>query len=773
MTTLITWLNTLATLVFFVAPNFVLAIGESGSLPWLDCIENPTFPSYCKRSQDITFSNDIPLPNKTRLGPFEISLVNKQKPQILIKGYDGQNEYTVFSTIPGQSFLAVGKGKAHFTENRGSFVLDDDLHSYCSAQVVEDIKILGDRILIEGRFTARGSNADLCNVGYSVSLILQGTQQLDFKARLINKSKVNTYNRIYLNLAAPKDEQYFGFGMQFSFANMKNRRVPILTQEQGVGRGVQPLSIGAEITNGKGVSGSWHSSYGSVPQFISSHNRSFFLKNSEYSVFDFTKESTIHIELFSPQFNGSWIIGASPKKILEHYTQYSGRMKPLPQWADQGLIIGMQGGTEKVRSALSSAKENQIPVAAFWLQDWVGKRKTSFGSQLWWNWGLDHDHYPQWSSLINDLAAEDIQVMTYINPFLVDLEERKNWQGRQLLKEAQAQDLLVKNEKGDYYPIQNTSFHAGLLDISQEKSRNWIKKVIKEEVLASGAKGWMADFGEALPMDSILANADAMTYHNQYPVEWAKINREIIMEESLDDDILFFSRSAFTQSPKYSRLFWLGDQLVSWDEHDGIKTAVTGLISSGLSGFSLNHSDIGGYTTITNPLVNYHRSEELFQRWTELNAFTAVMRTHEGNIPSANHQFDNSPSTLKHMAKFSRIFKLMRPYRRNLMNEAYLTGLPLVRHMFLEFPEDPMTYNLRYQFMLGSHVLVAPVLDQGEDEVDVYIPSGDWQHLWTGKDMTKGHHRVKASMGNPAIYFKKGHQSLKNMAVKIRKTESH
>src|SRR5215203_10922 len=112
------------------------------------------------------------------------------------------------------------------------------------------------------------------------------------------------------------------------------------------------------------------------------------------------------------------------------------------------------------------------------------------------------------------------------------------------------------------------------------------------------------------------------------------------------EDIVFFNRSGYTKSPRYSTLFWVGDQLVDWDEHDGIKSAVTGLLSSGLSGYSLEHSDIGGYTALDNPLLTYHRSKELLLRWIELGAFTTVFRTHEGNIPEVNHQIYSDRETL-------------------------------------------------------------------------------------------------------------------------------
>lgn len=110
--------------------------------------------------------------------------------------------------------------------------------------------------------------------------------------------------------------------------------------------------------------------------------------------------------------------------------------------------------------------------------------------------------------------------------------------------------------------------------------------------------------------------------------EWKK-NRLSNKPEDPEDDLVFFMRAGFRNSPKWAMLFWEGDQMVSWQAHDGIKSAVVGLLSSGLSGYAFNHSDIGGYCAVNLPFIRYTRSEELLLRWMELNSFTTVFRTHE------------------------------------------------------------------------------------------------------------------------------------------------
>jgi alpha-glucosidase len=105
------------------------------------------------------------------------------------------------------------------------------------------------------------------------------------------------------------------------------------------------------------------------------------------------------------------------------------------------------------------------------LQDWVGQRQTSFGTQLWWNWELDREHYPDWDSLREHLEARDIRLMTYINPFVCDNVGQKRNHRRNLFEEAAESGYLVKNREGEAYRIRNSSFSAGLVDLTNLEAR--------------------------------------------------------------------------------------------------------------------------------------------------------------------------------------------------------------------------------------------------------------------------------------------------------------
>jgi alpha-glucosidase (family GH31 glycosyl hydrolase) len=340
-----------------------------------------------------------------------------------------------------------------------------------------------------------------------------------------------------------------------------------------------------------------------------------------------------------------------------------------------------------------------------------------------------------------------------------------------------------------------------------------MKEIIKQEMLMKlGVSGWMADFAEYLPFDALLYNAsiDAASYHNLYPEEWAKLNQEAVQEYfieennekgksiNIENDIYYFLRSGWLQSPLYARGFWLGDQMVSWDEHDGFKSAILGALTGGLTGHSLTHTDIGGYTIQERggPFPIYVRSEELLLRWIEFASFgNSIFRSHMGlSISQKNAQVFSSPRIIAHFNLFTHLFAYLAKYRKQLMKEASEKGWPLIRIMAAHYAYDPITWELTQQYMFGSEFLIAPVVDPGtvaakkniattvsgasaaagssKDEVfnspvfndlpiatvRVYIPAySTFIHLWSGQKVVTGaegvYLAVDAPIGAPPVFF--------------------
>ena len=653
------------------------------------------------------------------------------------------------------------KGSLDIHESRGFFHISEKTFSSVSpAMIQRNLHGTSEEVIL---------NADDSEGTLSYSVVSEHETLLSIQAP-------KEFSKIQISYPAQADESIYGCGTQLSKLNLKGCVLPILTREPGIGRGVQPLTFFMERMFGAG--GEWHCTSAPSAWFLSTEGFGICVENEELVQFDFQNPTEHRIIVHSNQITIRFFFGDSPKNIVQRYTEFIGRFPSLPDWFHDGAIIGLQGGSAKVRKYLSALEKNQASVSAFWLQDWVGGRKTSIGKQLWWNWELDDEVYPDWDELREELHKKNIKLLSYINPFLVDSSEKGNAK-RILLREAIENDYLIKNQNGEPYPIQNTSFFAYLIDLSNPKAQEWIKDVIKDQVLSTGVHGWMADFAEALPFDAVLHSGTTAEWHNRYPVEWAKVNREAIQEAGKEGDVVFFHRAAFTQSPRFSTLMWMGDQLADWGKEDGLHSAVIGLLSSGFSGFSINHGDIGGYIATTPPNIPFpipgfahRRSKELLMRWTECFSCTAVFRTHEGNQPKRHTQIDYDAETLAHFSKFSRLFAVLHPYRNQLFQEAAEKGFPVVRSFGFVYPELKEQRDCTTQFFLGDDILMAPVLHKNTNSVRCYVPDEGWILLWTNKEYSKGWHTITAPIGEPCILVKKNTKVQKILQAYVEEERS-
>ena len=547
-------------------------------------------------------------------------------------------------------------------------------------------------------------------------------------------------------LKVGKGSRFFGGGEQFSHVELTGKHVPFLVEENGIGRGDQPATRTANIV---GAGGHEWTTYCPIPLVLSTDNKAYLIENDCYSEIDLTVDGQITFIVHDKQLKLRVFEANTPKELLEKITRVTGRMPQLPQWT-YGTILGIQGGADRVKQLVKDAKDYGNPVSAIWIQDWVGKKQTNIGSRLRWEWKPDTITYPNFKQFCAEMDAQGVKVMGYINPFLLE--------GTDMTNEALKNNYIIHREDGSPYLIPFGGFKGYIIDLSNPDAWNWIKNIIKTNMIGNGLSGWMADFAEWLPFDCKLhSGQDPKDYHNRFAADWAKVNREAVEEAGKLGEVVFFSRSGFTGSSGISTLFWAGDQLVDYGANDGLGSAITAMLSSGLSGMPVNHSDVGGYTALKFPFFkNYLRDKEILYRWIEFEAFTPIFRTHEGLLPNDMVQYYTDDETQVFFTKFAQLHKELEPYFKQLVKEASKTGVPVIRHPWLACPEDTNCLETDYQFFVGDDLLVIPVTERGQTKVKGYFPEGTWEHYFHGTEFMGGRwHEVYAPVGTPAIFKRK------------------
>ncbi|MFZ5707464.1 MAG: alpha-glucosidase [Pseudomonadota bacterium] len=567
--------------------------------------------------------------------------------------------------------------------------------------------------------------------------------------RLAISALLPSHDRLTLSFFAEPGECVWGGGEQMSYVALNGRRFPIWTSEPGVGR--DKSTELTRIMDEQGMAGGdyWNSNY-PQPTFLTSRWIATHLDESCYSVLDFSDPAEHRVEVWKDSATFEFFAADGPVELVGLLSERFGRQPPLPDWAIGGAILGLKSGASSF-DRMERFIEAGTVVSGLWCEDWAGIRETSFGRRLFWDWHVGErsaQRYPALESRIADLKARGIRFLAYANPYLaVD--------GELFAEAAAAGHFALRLDSDEPYLVDFGEFDCGVVDFTRAESRAWFaERVLGQEMLDKGIDGWMADFGEYLPVDLRLSDgSDPMEAHNLWPVLWAEVNAMALASRGRTGDALFFMRAGFSGVQRHCPLLWAGDQSVDFTRHDGIGTVIAGALSSGLVGNAYSHSDCGGYTSLHGNV----RTRELLERWCELAAFAPVMRSHEGNRPDDNLQYDGDAELMACFARWSRVHAHMAPYVRTLCDEAVATGLPAQRPLFLHHPDQRELWTVQDQFLYGADLLVAPVIEEGATSRDVVLPGSlPWRSVWSGEDLAPGLHRVDAPIGRPPVFYRPG-----------------
>lgn len=640
----------------------------------------------------------------------------------VIKGND-----CILESLHNKPIIYVGKGKENVDMYRGNFKIED--------YVTERIPLLI-------------KNISKSNFGTTVQFgdcVYMDIHEFEEGVELEFTCSDPEINRFWIRVEASKDEYIFGCGEQMSYFNLRGRNFPIWTSEPGVGRDKSTyITWRSDVENKAG--GDYYNTNYPQPTFISSKHYYLHVDSTAYSDFNFKNKDFHEICIWEVPKKIRIEAADTFIKLLEKESAYFGRQEELPDWIYNGLIFGVQGGNERVFNLMEKVLDRGVKLSAIWCQDWCGRRVTSFGKRLQWDWHCHDKMYKGLPEKIEVLHKRGIKFMGYVNPYLVKDGE--------LYKEGLEKNYFAKRSDGSVYLVDFGEFYCSVVDFTNPKAFEWFKNdVIIKHSINIGMDGWMADFGEYLPTDDICLfnNKSPMTEHNHWPLLWAKCNYEALRDTNNLSKILYFMRAGGTGSQKYCTLLWAGDQSVDFSRHDGIGTVIVAALSAGICGMGLTHSDIGGYTSLFGNI----RTKELFLRWAEMCVFSMVMRTHEGNRPDENYQFYDDEDGIAQMARLTDIYTMLKPYLKELSHINALTGIPAQRPLFIHYEDDKNCYDEQSEYLLGEELLAAPVIMEGVNERKLYLPKDRWIHIWSGKEYVPGVNVVEAPIGYPPVFYKK------------------
>jgi alpha-glucosidase (family GH31 glycosyl hydrolase) len=401
--------------------------------------------------------------------------------------------------------------------------------------------------------------------------------------------------------------------------------------------------------------------------------------------------------------------GPTPAGALRRFTEITGRQPaPAAPWVfgpwfqPGGSLDDTLAQIEKLRAADAPVSVAQTYRHYLPCGDHVGRREAE-------------------RERTAALHAAGVAVTTYFNPMICESYEPA-------FSAAADAGALTRNAAGEPYIYDytgSTIFRVGQFDFSAPEGRDFYAALLAEAV-EDGHDGWMEDFGEYTPLDSRSADGrTGLETHNPYVTDYHCAVFDFVRRQ--ERPIVRFQRSGWTGAAPCAQVVWNGDPTTDWG-FDGLASAVKGALAIGLSGVSLWGSDIGGFFALgTRALTG-----ELLVRWVQLGAVSGVMRTERNgfSLPTKVRPQVEDDDQLPNWRRYTKLRTQLYPYLVAADAEYRRSGLPIMRHLVLAFPDDPQAVGREDEFLFGPDILAAPVLEPEARSREVYLPSGEWVDLW-------------------------------------------
>lgn len=510
------------------------------------------------------------------------------------------------------------------------------------------------------------------------------------------------------------------------YAVDKNTHAPYVFEQLdlGVGETIYGLGerFGAFIKNGQTVDiwnrdggTSTEQSYKNIPFYLSSESYGVFINQPELVSLEVASEKSSNVQFSVKGESLSYYIigGADCKEVLTNYTALTGRPPQLPAWS-YGLWLSTSFTTnydeKTVTSFIEGMAKRQIPLHVFHFDCfWMEALK-------WCDFAWDKKVFPNPPAMLQRLKERGLHICVWINPYIS--------QQSRLFAEGKKNHYFIERTNGDVWQWDRWQPGLAIVDFTNPEACKWYTGYL-EKLLDMGVDCFKTDFGERIPTENVkyFDGSDPERMHNYYTQMYNKTVFDLLKRKRGEGEAVLFARSA-TAGGQTMPVHWGGD---CHGTYVSMAETLRGGLSLGLSGFGYWSHDIGGFEH-TSPA-------DVYKRWCAFGLLSSHSRLHGSQSYRVPWNYDEEAvSVLRHFAQLK--CRLM-PYLYQMGEEAHHKGLPMLRAMFLEFPEDLTAYHLDRQYMLGDRLLVAPVF-QPDGKVSVYLPQGRWTHLLSGETVEGG-----------------------------------
>lgn len=450
--------------------------------------------------------------------------------------------------------------------------------------------------------------------------------------------------------------------------------------------------------------------YKPIPFFMSNRGYGMFMHTSAPVTCDFGATYIGLNKMFMGDENlDLFVFFGEPKDILDEYTDLVGKpgmppLWPFGTWMSRITYLSEKEGYD----VAANIRKNKYPCDVIhfdtgWFDvDWQCDYKFS------------ENRFQNPQQMLKDLRSQGFHVCLWQLPYFTP----KNRYFSELIEK----DMYVKNGNGEL-PYEDV-----VLDFSNPETVKWYQDKLAG-LLNIGVSAIKVDFGEAAPLNGIYASGKSGWYeHNLYPVRYDMAVSEIT--KKLHNENIMWARAAWAGSQRYP-LHWGGDAATT---NTGLLGTLRAGLSFGLSGFSFWSHDMGGFVKST--------PEDLYCRWIPFGFLTSHTRAH-GAPPTEPWLYDSKRVQDVFRKSAEMKYRLM-PYVYAQAKECTEKGLPMLRALFVEFPDDPGAWKVDDEYLFGSQILVAPLLESGMTGRTVYLPEGKWIDYQTEKVYEGGWHRIEA-----------------------------